>query len=47
MRFLDNAIGSAMQWAEGQPPLELLVSLVAVAAVLYVVFLIAEGPSGS
>lgn len=45
MRYLENAVGSAIHWAERQPPLELLLSVVAVAAIVYVVFLMADGPT--
>ena len=46
MRMLFNVIGSAMNWAEQQSPLELVVSGLAMAAILYVVLVVAEGPRG-
>ena len=45
MRYLKKAVGSTIYWAERQPPLELLLSVVAVAAIVQVVFLMADGPT--
>ena len=46
MRFFFDAIGSAMYWAERQPPLEMVAFVLATAAILYVVLVMAEGPAG-
>ena len=46
MRMFFDATGSAMHWAERQPPLELAASGLAHVVVLYVVLMVAEGPRG-
>jgi hypothetical protein len=45
MRFLNDTVGSAIHWVERQPPLELALSVVAVAAIVYVVYLMADAPT--